>query len=118
MAPCSTPQRIADAPVRNEKLGEGSMRFGLIGLGAIGQVRRAALTRSRGCSLTAVFDQDRVRATMAAAPAVTVYDSAAALFASDSCDAVVISTSPDSHESLAVAALDSGKHVLVEKPMA
>jgi predicted dehydrogenase len=40
------------------------------------------------------------------------------MFASDACDAIIISTPPDSHEPLAVAAMESGKHVLVEKPMA
>src|SRR5262245_20779416 len=93
------------------------MRFGLIGLGVIGQVRRAALGRTPGCSLTAVFDQDpvRLRANAADLPA---FSTAEAMLASDACDAVVISTPPDSHEDLAVAAMEAGKYVLVEKPMA
>jgi predicted dehydrogenase len=43
---------------------------------------------------------------------------AEAMFGSEACDAVIISTPPDSHEQLAVRAMESGKHVLVEKPMA
>ena len=93
------------------------MRFGLIGLGGIGQVRRAALGRTPGCSLTAVFDQDPERLRGHAAN-VTAFPTADAMLASDSCDAVIISTPPDSHDALAIAAMGSGKHVLVEKPMA
>src|SRR5262245_51277035 len=93
------------------------MRFGLVGLGAIGRVRAAAVMRTPGCSLTAVFDQDPERVSSSAAD-VTTFSTAEAIFASDSCDAVIISTPPDTHEALAVAAMEHGKHVLVEKPMA
>ena len=93
------------------------MRFGLIGLGAIGQLRRAALAHTSGCSLTAVFDQDP-EPLRASAANVSTFSTAEAMFASESCDAVIISTPPDSHEALAIAAMESGKHVLVEKPMA
>lgn len=90
------------------------MRFGLIGLGSIGQVRRTAIGLTPGCSLTAVFDADPARK----AEGAESFASAEALFAADSCDAVIISTPPDTHEALAIAAMNSGKHVLVEKPMA
>ncbi|MDP9096734.1 MAG: Gfo/Idh/MocA family oxidoreductase [Pseudomonadota bacterium] len=38
--------------------------------------------------------------------------------AADVCDAIIISTPPDTHEALAIAAMQAGKHVIVEKPMA
>ena len=91
------------------------MRFGLIGLGAIGRIRRLALARAPGCSLTAAYDADPGRARSIDCEA---FSSVEALLASDSCDAVVVSTPPDSHEQMTIAALESGKHVLVEKPMA
>ena len=93
------------------------MRFGLIGLGAAGQLRKAALARASGCVLAAVFDADRAR-TENVSPNVVVFPSAEALLKSDSCEAVIISTPPNSHEHLTVTALENGKHVLVEKPMA
>ncbi len=93
------------------------MRFGLIGLGAIGQIRRIALDRAPGCSLTAACDMDRERARSIDCESIA-FPSAEALIASDACDAVIISTPPDTHEKLTVSALESGKHVLVEKPMA
>jgi predicted dehydrogenase len=80
-------------------------------------VRWAALSRTPGCSLTAVFDRDsdRIRANSVN---MTAFDTAEAMFASDCCDAVIVSTPPDSHEALAIGAMERGKHVLVEKPMA
>jgi len=93
------------------------MRFGLIGLGAAGQLRKAAIARAPDCVLTAVFDVDRAHTEVGSTNAV-VFPSAEALLKSDSCETVIISTPPNSHEHLAVAALENGKHVLVEKPMA
>jgi predicted dehydrogenase len=93
------------------------MRFGLIGLGAIGQLRRIALARTPQCELTAVCDIDPDRARFNAVGAI-IFSTAEALFRSDACDAVVISTPPNTHEELAVAAVENGKHVLLEKPMA
>ncbi len=93
------------------------LRFGLIGFGSIGKVRAAALARTPGCALSAVFDMDAAR--RAGAPAgVTAFDSADAMLGADSCDVVIISTPPDSHAGLATTAMRSGKHVIVEKPIA
>lgn len=93
------------------------MRFGLIGMGAIGAIRAAALKRSPGCELAAVHDLDEVRARQLA-PQARFFASAEALLGSDTVDAVIVSVPPSFHESLTLAALAAGKHVLVEKPMA
>lgn len=97
--------------------GVGQLRFGLIGFGSIGKVRAEALAKTSGCALTAVFDMDPAR--RAAVPAgAAAFESAQTMLAADSCDVVVISTPPDSHASLAIAAMRNGKHVIVEKPIA
>ena len=93
------------------------MRFGLIGLGSIGLVRKAALEKTPGCTLSAVYDRDKARVSGLPAD-VRVFDSADALCASDQCDALIISSPPDCHAEQAIAAMQGGKHVLVEKPMA
>lgn len=94
-----------------------TLRFGLIGFGAIGKVRAAALDRTPGCALSAVFDVDAGRRRDAPAGS-KAFDTVQAMLASDSCDVVVISTPPDSHADLAEEAMQNGKHVIVEKPIA
>ena len=93
------------------------MRFGLIGLGGIGAVRRAALEASPAAELSAAFDLDPA-ALASLGPGVQRCASAEALLGSDACEAVILSTPTQFHEPLALAALEAGKHVLVEKPMA
>lgn len=93
------------------------MRFGLIGVGAIGKIRADALTKSPVCEMAAVSDLEETRAR-AAAPGAIFFADANRLIASPDVDAVIISTPPPLHEPLAVAAGKAGKHVLVEKPMA
>ena len=51
-------------------------------------------------------------------PGVVVSDDAEDVFADNSIDAVVIATPVESHFDPAIRALQAGKHVLVEKPMA
>lgn len=93
------------------------MRFGLIGAGAIGVVRAAALKGINGAQLVGVYDLDRARAG-AAAHGARYFDTVQSLIGSDDVDALVISTPPPTHHDMALMALEAGKHVLVEKPMA
>lgn len=51
-------------------------------------------------------------------PGVRVESDPGAVFGDDSVDAVVIATPAETHCALAQAALESGKHVFVEKPLA
>jgi predicted dehydrogenase len=66
----------------------------------------------------AVIDrcQERVSELKRTFPAITVYPELSP--ALRSLDAVVIATPPSTHARLALDALDAGKHVLVEKPLA
>jgi predicted dehydrogenase len=49
-------------------------------------------------------------------PTIKVLPSTDALFAESDVDIVVVTTTPDSHFALTKAALEAGKHVIVEKP--
>jgi predicted dehydrogenase len=93
------------------------MKFGVIGAGGIGAVRADALRASPDCALAAVYDVDQARAGQVAKGA-SVHASPEAMFADPGVDAVILSTPPQFHEGLAIAAMTAGKHVLVEKPMA
>ena len=92
-------------------------RFALIGCGAIGRFRAQALSRTPGAQLAVASDieEGRGRAFEQEFGAKFLPDWQAAI-ASD-VDAVIVSTHPPLHAVMAVAALDSGKHVLCEKPL-
>ena len=71
-------------------------------------------------SLAAVCDKDgeRLEKVLAGYPDVGAVESFDTLLTRDDVDAVVIATPVGTHAPLAIAALQAGKHVLVEKPLA
>ena len=84
------------------------MRLGLIGLGEVGRLRAKAVRRTVGAELVVTADP--------VAPA-DLRDPRE-LLRRDDVDAVLVCTPPESHEELTLAALEAGKHVLCEKPLA
>src|SRR5690606_5016628 len=71
------------------------------------------------CRVVAVCDRDpeRLRRATKRHPALRTAQDAAALIADPEVHAVAIATPVASHFDLALAALQAGKHVLVEKPL-
>ncbi len=95
------------------------LRVGLVGCGAIGELRAQALSQTPGFSLVAVADLDSSRAgAFAAKHKATAEKNWNSLAARNDLDAVVVSTPPSSHAEISIAALQAGKHVLCEKPLA
>jgi scyllo-inositol 2-dehydrogenase (NADP+) len=97
-----------------------AVRVGLLGYGAIGHEHSRAVAQVRGLELAAVCDTspDRLEAARGQAPGVRGHTEAAALIADPDVDLVVVSTPPDTHAAWARAALEAGKHVVIEKPFA
>jgi predicted dehydrogenase len=91
----------------------------LIGYGYWGPNLLRNLMASPEFEVTAVADGDAERRAAAArqCPSAVSLSTGADLLSRDDIDAVVIATPVASHFPLAQAALRSGKHVLVEKPM-
>ncbi len=92
-----------------------SMRVGIVGCGLIGRRRAGALA---GATLAACTDVDRSRADAVAqvqtqARAVGNFEE---LVRSADLDIVIVATTNDMLAPIAIAALESGKHVFVEKP--
>ncbi len=95
------------------------MRFAIIGAGAIGRTHAACIGGlAPGATLALVVDEVPSRARdLAAAHDAEAATSAAAAFSRADIDAVAICTPSGRHAELAVAALEAGKHVIVEKPL-
>lgn len=91
----------------------------LVGAGGIGNLRARAVARTPGLSLSVVSDVRKETAEAVAlrhgAAAVTDYREAVKR---DGVEVVVVSTPPDTHADVTLAALEAGRHVLCEKPLA
>ena len=93
------------------------MRIGLIGFGGSGQAHVFYWSCVAGCRVTKIFDPKPPAAARAAARAPdAVFYADEERFWSD-LDAVVVCTPDATHARYAVAALERGLHVLVEKPL-
>ena len=96
------------------------INVGLIGYGYWGPNLSRNLAETEGMQLTAIADArpDRREAAARRHPGVRLCSDGESLVASDDLDAVVIATPIETHYPLAKAAIERGKHVLVEKPLA
>ena len=97
-----------------------TLGIGVVGTGMIGQdhIRRITDVLSGG-KVVAVTDADRSRAEKAAEkPGADVYDDAASLIGASEVDAVLICSWGPAHEEAILPALEAGKPVFCEKPLA
>jgi predicted dehydrogenase len=97
-----------------------TLRIGVIGTGFARRVQLPAMTLVPGVQVTAIASGRRANADAAAREfgIANVFDDGEALARSDAVDAVIVSSTPDTHARYAIAALEAGKHVLCEKPTA
>lgn len=97
-----------------------TLRFGLIGYGLFGRHHARCLAATTGAELGAICAASPSSRAAAAADhgSATVLADWRELIAADDLDAVDIVVPNHLHEEMAVAALEAGKHVLVEKPLA
>ena len=95
------------------------LRFGLIGHGLWGTHHARAIDSTKGAALVAVADRDQENRAAAkqAFPNVDVLDDYRELVARDDIDVIDIVVPSHLHYQISAAALEAGKHVLVEKPM-
>ena len=97
-----------------------AIRVGVVGLGYWGPNLARNFDRLPGVELA--YCCDLVEANLAKArtqfPRATVTDDLGVLLGDPDLDAVVVATSVPTHYEIGRAALDAGKHALIEKPMA
>lgn len=94
--------------------------FAVVGLGSIGYRHAAEITKTEGFQLTSVCDTSeqlcqKARHDFAGIKSYSTFEE---LLAKSNFDVIVIATPSNFHYQMTINALDKGKHVLVEKPMA
>ena len=100
-------------------MASSSLRLGVIGVG-FGATVQIPGFQSEGVEVTAVCARRRERAKEAAARfhIPGVYDDYHEMLREATLDAVSVVSPIPLHHPMTMAAMDAGKHVLVEKPMA
>ena len=95
-------------------------RVGVVGAGYWGPNLIRNLAELPGAPLAAVADRDasRLESAKARYPQVRFYGDISELLGDSEVNAVVLATPAELHERHALAALEAGKHVFVEKPLA
>ena len=98
----------------------GDVRVGFVGAGFARRVQLPALAFVPGTKATAIASGHRANAEAVAREfgVPHVCSDGVELARSPDVDLVIVSSTPDSHARYAIAALEAGKHVLCEKPMA
>lgn len=99
------------------------INVGIIGCGAVAHRKHMpSLLQTGKVNITAFFDvrEEMARSAMEkyGAEGAKVYGSVEELLANPDITAVHVCTNPGSHKELVIKALEAGKHVMCEKPMA
>lgn len=97
-----------------------TLRVGIVGTGFARRVQLPGLSLVPEVRVTAIASGHRAHAEEVAAQfdIPRVYDDGVTLAQSADLDLVIVSSTPPSHAEFAIAALEAGRHVLCEKPMA
>jgi predicted dehydrogenase len=109
---------MAEPDVQQESL--APIRVGIIGAGLSGAIHVAALRSNPGLEAVALCTRRPERAAAIALEARLPTHTAdyRSLCRDENIDAVIVASPPHLHHAMVIAALEEGKHVLCEKPMA
>ena len=95
------------------------VRLGIVGCGSVTERHHLpALKRVRTIEVVALADENRVRLDRLGAKFPARYPTCRELIDDDNVDAVAVCVPPQLHAEVALAALEKGKHLFVEKPLA
>jgi predicted dehydrogenase/nucleoside-diphosphate-sugar epimerase len=110
----TAPSRSSAPPSEGDAL-----RVAIVGAGKMARHHAAAIPRCGVAARVVALAEPDARARDAfqeLAPGLKTFDSLEALLAGETVDVVHVCTPPPTHERLALAALEAGRHVYVEKP--
>lgn len=94
------------------------LRIGIIGYGGMGEWHAETLKNIPECMLYGIYDIAPRRQSAAARNGLRSYDSLEELLADSNIDAVTVATPNDTHIDISLKAMNAGKHVVCEKPVA
>lgn len=98
---------------------ERTVRIGVVGCGQMGRKHALNSSRMDGVSVVAVADSDEERArSLAKEVDAESYRDTEILLANTDVDALIVATPPNRHGKDALGAIQAGKAVLIEKPIA
>ncbi len=109
-------RELAGQPIGDQMLGVGLLGYSPF----VGKEHGMGVKAIAGLTLRAICDADPERRNQAREDfaGVKIYDSADALAGDPDVNLVMVCTPPNTHARLSLAMMDSGKHVLCEKPLA
>jgi scyllo-inositol 2-dehydrogenase (NADP+) len=93
------------------------VKIGIIGFGRIGAEHAGWIASAQGATVAAVQDVTPTRRELADSRGIRSHETLESLL-SDTIDAVLIATPTAMHFEHAILALEAGKHLMIEKPMA
>lgn len=96
-----------------------TVKVGVIGLGSISEMHIQSYMNNPEAELIAVTDvnEERAREKAEALNIPYYYTDYKTMLANEEVEAVSICTWNNTHAEIAIAALEAGKHVLIEKPL-
>ena len=92
-------------------------RVGLVGFGGMGKQHIKRIKESQYVEITGIFDIDSDKDYSTISSKIKKHDSLSALLDDSTIEIVLIATPNDTHKTIAIQALQSGKHVISEKPV-
>lgn len=92
--------------------------FGIIGYGGMASYHHLRTQKPKQMQYKAAFDTNPDRLQKAQKDGLIAYSALEDLLADKEIDTVLIATPNDSHKDLAIAAMEAGKNVICEKPVA
>lgn len=93
------------------------VRIGIVGLGRMGAFHLERLSLREDCQTVAAFDTDSQKANYASSFGCRIHECWDGILTDAEIEVVLIATTPESHATLTIEALQAGKHVVVETPL-
>lgn len=94
------------------------MRTAVVGYGGMGGWHAEHLLKSEVCELAGVYDIRKERNELAESRGIRAYKTYRELLLDESVELITVAIPNDSHEQVVIDALNAGKHVICEKPVA